>query len=109
MPKRRKPNKNAYPLWEESGTEKPDPALISQDMISIKSVMWNYVGLVRTTSRLGRALRELRNLEFEIENFYRASSLTDSLIRLRNSVRPAKIVATSAWMNRKSKGCHYRV
>jgi L-aspartate oxidase len=109
LPKRRMPNKNAYPLWEEPGTEKPDPSLISQDMISIKNVMWNYVGLVRTTNRLGRALRELRNLEFEIENFYRASRLTDSLIRLRNSVRTAKIVATSAWMNKKSKGCHYRV
>ena len=109
LSERKTPNKDAYPPWQEPGTEKPDPALISQDMISIKNIMWNYVGLLRTRSRLGRALRELRNLEFEIENFYRASRLTDSLIRLRNAVRTAKIVATSAWMNRKSKGCHYRV
>jgi L-aspartate oxidase len=106
---RKMPNKDAYPPWQEPGTEKPDPALISQDMISIKNIMWNYVGLVRTRNRLGRALRELRNLEFEIENFYRASKLTDELIRLRNAVRTANLVAQAAWMNKRSIGCHYRV
>jgi L-aspartate oxidase len=103
------PDKDVYPPWQEPGTEKPDPALISQDMISIKNIMWNYVGLLRTTNRLGRALRELRNLEFEIENFYRASQLTDELIRLRNAVRTANLVAQAAWMNKRSIGCHYRV
>ena len=109
LAKRQIPDKNDYPPWQQMGAEKPDPALISQDMSSIKNIMWNYVGLVRSRNRLGRALRELRNLEFEIENFYRASKLTDSLIGLRNAVRAAIIVAASAWKNKKSLGCHYRV
>ena len=109
LTKRQIPDKDDYPLWQEPGTEKPDPALISQDMTSIKNIMWNYVGLVRTKDRLERALRELRNLEFEIENFYRASKLTDSLIRLRNAVLTAHIVATSAWENKRSIGCHHRL
>ena len=66
------------------------------------------VGLVRTTRRLQRALRELRQLETEIENFYRATGLTDSLIGLRNAVRTAVIVAAAAWENKQSMGCHYR-
>ena len=98
-----------YPVWQALGNELPDPALINQDMTTIKNIMWNYVGLVRTTSRLGRALRELRNLEFEIENFYRASKLTDNLIGLRNAVRAGIIVTSSAWENRQSLGCHYRI
>jgi L-aspartate oxidase len=98
----------AIPSWQEPGTSKPDPALIWQDMSVIKHMMWNYVGLVRTTRRLQRALRELRRLETEIENFYRATALTDSIIGLRNAVRTSVIVASAAWENKQSMGCHNR-
>ncbi len=85
-----------------------DPALISQDMSTIQHIMWNYVGLVRSTDRLERALRDLRQLELEIERFYRRTRLTDDLIGLRNSVRAAIIVTNAAWRNKQSMGCHYR-
>ena len=104
-----RPNANDYPAWMDLGSEQPDITLISQDMTTIKNIMWNYVGLVRTTSRLARAQRELRNLEFEIENFYRSSKLNDSLIGLRNAVRAGIIVTAAAWENKTSLGCHYRV
>jgi len=94
--------------WIDTGKEDPDPALINQDMNFIKQIMWNYVGPVRTTRRLDRALRELVHLEMEIEHFYRISRLTDSLIGLRNAVRTAIIVATAAWQNKQSMGSHYR-
>jgi L-aspartate oxidase len=96
------------PSWQEPGKSEPDPALIWQDMSVIKHMTWNYVGLVRTTRRLQRAIRELRQLETEIENFYRATALTDSLIGLRNAVRTSVIVAAAAWENKQSMGCHYR-
>ncbi len=96
------------PDWEDIGEFDPDPALVNQDMSSIRNIMWNYVGLVRTTHRLQRARRDLRNLENEIERFYRVSKLSDGLIGLRNAVRTAIIVAAAAWANRRSMGCHYR-
>jgi L-aspartate oxidase len=96
------------PPWKPTGAQEPDPALISQDVTSIKNIMWNYVGLVRTTHRLARAIRELRNLEVEIERFYRAAGLSDDLIGLRNSIRVALIVTLAAWENPTSRGCHYR-
>jgi len=99
---------NDIPLWEDVGKYDPDPALISQDMYHIKSIMWNYVGLVRNRWRLERAMRELRNLENEIERFYRVTRVTDSLIGLRNAARTAIIVTSAAWENKKSMGCHYR-
>jgi L-aspartate oxidase len=102
------PPANEIPEWQELGSKQPDPALIQQDMTTIKQMMWNYVGLVRTTDRLERALRELRHLETEIESFYRVSILTDELIGLRNAVRTAVIVAMAAWENKSSVGCHYR-
>jgi len=102
------PGAEDIPGWEDSGQYAPDPALINQDRSAIKNIMWNYVGLVRSRHRLERAMRELRHLEVEIENFYRRSWLTDSIIGLRNAVRTAIIVTTSAWENRRSTGCHYR-
>ena len=53
--------------WQYSGIDEADPALIAQDMTTIKYIMWNYVGLVRTKPRLERALRELLHLGIEIE------------------------------------------
>jgi L-aspartate oxidase len=94
--------------WRDDGVEEADPALITQDMSSIKHIMWNYVGLVRTGPRLERALRDLRELETEIEQFYRKTRLSDELIGLRNAVRTSLIVANAAWQNRISMGCHYR-
>ena len=97
------------PPWQETGTELPDSALISQDMSVIKNIMWNYTGLIRTTVRLQRAQRELRHLESEIERFYRTVKLTDDIIGLRNAVRAAIIVTIAAWENNNSVGCHYRM
>jgi len=102
------PEPKTIPPWQETGAHKPDPALLQQDLISIKHIMWNYVGLVRTSRRLQRALRELRHLENEIERFYRAVNLTDALLGLRNAVRSALIVTIAAWENKSSVGCHYR-
>lgn len=96
------------PPWRDDGRFDPDPALISMDMSSIKQLMWNYVGLARTTHRLERALRDLGHLESEIELFYRRSTVTDGLIGLRNAVRAAIMVAQAAWQNKTSAGCHYR-
>ena len=100
---------NSIPKWESTGVFEPDPILILQDIEHIQQIMWNYVGLVRVEWRLGRAMRELRHLESEIESFYRKSTLTDNLVGLRNAVRTAIVVTTAAWSNRESCGCHFRV
>lgn len=104
----RGPDSTDYPAWQNSSLEEPDPALINQDMSSIRNIMWNYVGLVRTTPRLARALRELRRLENEIVQFYRKSRLTDDLIGLRNAIRTAIVITLAAWENKQSRGCHFR-
>ena len=96
------------PPWCDEGSETADPALISQDMSYIKNIMWNYVGLVRNSQRLKRAIRELRGLEVEIEHFYRVTRVNDSLVGLRNMVRNAIIVTFAAWENKRNTGCHFR-
>ncbi len=107
------PNQTFYdntkiPDWQDIGDDIPDPALVLQDMSSIRHIMWNYVGLIRTTPRLERALSDLRNLEIGIERFYRVTRVTDDVIGLRNAIRSAIIVTLAAWSNKTSIGCHYR-
>ncbi len=93
--------------WQEE-TEEVDPALIQQDWLSIKLTMWNYVGLARRTRRLNRALKIFRELQFEIESFYRRAELTDGIIGLRNAMQTALAVTHQAYRNRESRGGHYR-
>jgi L-aspartate oxidase len=104
------PTRAEVPPWDESGlTSDSDPALIQGDMETIQNIMWHYVGLVRSSDRLARAMRELRHLQNEIETFYRRTKLSDGLIGLRNAVEVALIVAQAAYHNRQSRGCHFRV
>jgi L-aspartate oxidase len=94
--------------WQMSH-EKVDGALIQQDWMTIKQTMWNYVGLCRDSNRLRRALKMLRELQWEIEQFYERAVLTPELIGLRNGVLTALLIAQGAWRNRTSRGCHYRI
>ncbi len=97
------------PPWDESGLAyHADPALVQGDLQTIRNLMWHYVGLLRAAYKLKRAVRELRRLWQSIEDFYKRSYPTDSLIGLRNTVLNAVIVASAALQNPTSRGCHYR-
>lgn len=96
------------PPWKSSKDNFADEVLIQHDIQRIQSLMWNYVGVSRSPERLIRALRELRNLETDIEQFYRNNKVSDLLIGLRNTVRTSIIITLAAWSNKTSVGCHYR-
>jgi L-aspartate oxidase len=93
--------------WIYTGFEKADPALIKQDWMSIKSIMWNYAGIVRTEERLERAVLDLNYLSHRIEKFYRNVYIDKDKIELRNGVQSALIVAEAARKNKASRGCHF--
>ncbi len=91
-----------------SQQEEADEVLIAQDWLSLKQTMWNYVGLIRTKNRLGRADAMFRELYLEFQQFYKQAQLTDSLIGLRNAVEVGSMVLSSSQRNQKSIGCFYR-
>lgn len=97
------------PAWSDDGLiYDADPALIQGDMQTIRNLMWHYVGLVRSEYRLKRAVRELRHMWMEVDDFYRKTRLSDGLIGLRNSVQVALMVSQAALRNKISRGAHYR-
>jgi L-aspartate oxidase len=83
-----------------------DPALIAQDWANLKNTMWNYVGIVRTESRLKRALEDLRHMFSRIEEFYRETPVSKDIISLFHGTQAAIMVAEAALRNPNSIGCH---
>ncbi len=85
----------------------PDINLIKQDLATLRSTMWNYVGLIRSQKHLERAEKILRHLHNEIDNFYKGTKPCQELIDLRNGVRTALLITYAALQNKRSVGCHY--
>ncbi|HOJ14996.1 MAG TPA: L-aspartate oxidase, partial [Deltaproteobacteria bacterium] len=95
--------------WIPTGgvMEKEDPALIAQDWMVIKNTMWNYVGIVRTSARLKRAIEDMRHMYQRIEEFYKETPISKDIISLFHGTQSAIMVAEAALRNRTSIGCHY--
>ncbi|MEJ2514361.1 MAG: L-aspartate oxidase [Gammaproteobacteria bacterium] len=103
------PPRDSVPDWDDSGLiYDADPALLQGDLQTLRTLMWHYVGVIRSGFRLTRAINELRQLGLSIEAFYRQARLTDALIGLRNAALAGLVVATAAHRDPVSRGCHYR-
>ncbi len=88
-------------------TQLPDVNLVKQDLATLRSTMWNYVGLIRSQKHLERAEKILRHLHNEIDVFYKGTKPCQELIDLRNGVRTALLITYAALQNKRSVGCHY--
>jgi len=95
--------------WNHKGADEPDPIRMSEHWESIKSVMWEHVGLIRCEEGLTIADHRLSGMREEIENLYKNAQVNKTLIELRNGAECALLVARAALRNKESKGCHYRI
>jgi L-aspartate oxidase len=101
-------NSSDVPPWDDSGTiETEEWILLSHNFKEIQTVMWDYVGIVRSNVRLKRALRRIILLEKEIKEFYKRTKVTAPLLELRNVVTTAKLIVTSAIKRKESRGLHF--
>ncbi len=99
---------SSIPEWiEPKVVEKFDPVLVNQDFHTVQSIMWNYVGIIRSRKRLTRAQADLDYLSHRIEQFYRGAKPTRRIIELRNAVLASIIIVRSALANPVSRGCHF--
>ena len=96
------------PAWDESQVEDADEqVVISHNWDELRLLMWNYVGIVRTTKRLERALHRIRMLSVEIDDYYANFRVTRDLLELRNLVTCAELIVQSALHRHESRGLHY--
>jgi L-aspartate oxidase len=98
----------ALAAWDDSQVEDADEqVVISHNWDELRLLMWNYVGIVRTTRRLERALSRITLLREEIHDYYASFRVTRDLLELRNLVECAELVVRSAMMRRESRGLHF--
>jgi L-aspartate oxidase len=96
------------PDWDESQVEDADEqVVIAHNWDELRLMMWNYVGIVRTTRRLERALHRIKLLKSEIDEYYAHFRVTRDLLELRNLVVCAELIVRSALMRHESRGLHY--
>ncbi len=97
----------AVNAWDESGTRRPDEwVLVSHSRRSIQQLMWDYVGIMRSTVRLERASARMMLLMNEVNDLYRKTRMSEGLIELRNLVQSAILIIRCARMRRESRGLH---
>jgi L-aspartate oxidase len=98
----------AIPDWDAEGTREPkEMILITQSLKELQQVMSDYVGIVRTNVRLGRAMKRIDLLWEETESLYQDSTLSPQLCELRNMITVGYLIVKCAQFRQESRGLHF--
>ena len=94
------------------GTDPPLPdqgVILDHEWDAVRSLMLNYMGLVRSRGRLDRAVTRLAEMKEWSGDLYRTSQPSSDLTELRNISLAGLIMATAARAREESRGLHTRV
>ncbi|MGB9497091.1 MAG: L-aspartate oxidase [Dissulfuribacterales bacterium] len=96
--------------WETRGAvDLKEAVLISHNWDVIRRLMWNYVGIVRSTKRLKLAGQRLLPILEEIQQHYWEYILTRDFIELRNLAQVAELIIIAASQRKESRGGHFTI
>jgi L-aspartate oxidase len=98
------------PLWNPGfAKEEEEEVIITHNWDEIRTLMWNYVGIVRSNRRLEYAERRITLLQQEINQCYWERKISKNMIELRNLVTVADLIVRSAMMRKESRGLHQNI
>ena len=96
--------------WKSGDARKlSEEIIINHNWDSIRRVMWNYVGIVRSMKRLALAKKRMEAIHEEIDFHYREYFVTPNMVELRNISLIALLIIQSAMHRKESRGLHYLI
>lgn len=99
---------SSIPDWNATGTTAPrEMILITQSIKELQQVMSDYVGIVRSNTRLQRAMRRLDILHEETEALYEQTVVSPQLCQVRNLITVGYLIVKGASFRKESRGLHY--
>ncbi|AWI09281.1 L-aspartate oxidase [Ereboglobus luteus] len=105
--KRKRAASPKIPAWRDlGGGDEDERVVISHNWDELRSTMWDYVSILRTSKRLARARRRIANLAHETHEYYWNFSVDSRLLELRNLIQVAELVVKCAQQRKESRGLH---
>ena len=96
------------PCWDHGDAIASDELVVlSHTWDEIRRLMWNYVGIVRSTKRLERALSRINTIRTEINHYYWQHQVTSTVLEVRNLADAAFLTIRCAMARKESRGIHY--
>ncbi len=94
--------------WTYSESTNADEMIVIHHMWEeIRTLMWNYVGIVRSDKRLRRAENRLKNILAEVKEYYSHFPMHTDILELRNIAIVANLTVQCALLRKESRGIHY--
>jgi L-aspartate oxidase len=98
------------PNWNPGfAKEEEEEVIITHNWDEVRTLMWNYVGIVRSNRRLESASRRIALLQQEVNQCYWERKISKNLIELRNLITVADLIIRSAMMRKESRGLHQNI
>ncbi|MCC5840837.1 MAG: L-aspartate oxidase [Opitutales bacterium] len=101
------PSRPALPPWMDGHLQDSDErVVVVHNADELKRILWDYVGIVRSTRRLSRARSRVEMLQREVRDYYWNFKVDAALLELRNLVDVADLIIRCALQRTESRGLH---